>query len=506
VSNDCDVLIVGAGPTGVSAAIECARANLSYRIVDQRTETTQWSQALVVQARTLEQLDRYGLADAFVKKGHKVQSMRAHAPGRPLSPITLDSIPGKFPYALFLPQVETEALLRSGLERLDGHIEYGVRLTAFRDEGNGVSATLTHNNQQTESVHARRIIACDGAHSTVRQLLGISFAGSAVDMHFYLSDSCVEGSDRPIDSLSLYFGEGEFLFVAPVTPTETRIMFATHDTTGPTRALTDAEMQAAITRISQGQSDMTIMDSSWRSPFHVNERCVPSFKVENVFFAGDAAHIPSPAFGQGMNTGIQDVANLVWKIAAVHNGAPEVLLESYHHERSTVAKNVISASSYALAMATTDNPVLAFLRNTAEEAAAHSVFLREKLSGFLSETAVSYRGSAIVTDRGGHGHLHAGDRAPDMWNDSDQTGLLSELRTSRHVVLVNPAMRQRLNDLHSEKLSIRTIDAAIHYGEGASAYDFIDTCYVLRPDGYIGYRGPAEDTHSLSTYLAHLGA
>lgn len=503
-----DVLIVGAGPTGLAAAIEARRCGLSYRVIEHRGEPARWSQALVVQARTLEQFARYGIADRFTTAGQIVRRMQLAIDGKRLPPFVLDGISGNFPFALFVPQHDTELLLIDHLNEIGGPVERGLSLTKFRDDGSVITASLAKDDGSTEEVEAKFLIASDGAHSTVRNLLGFDFPGAAVPMHFYLSDCTMTGKDRPVDGIHAYIADGAFAFLAPVTKAETRVIVAIHAVGTPERELSDEQMQAMIDRVTHGSADLRIVKSSWRAPFHVNERELETFRQGSVFFIGDSAHVHSPVFGQGMNTGIQDAANLVWKLAAVRGGAPDILLDSYDAERRPVAHDVVEASSRMLAMVTSDTAAAAALREIGANIAMRFPPLRRHMARFISETAIAYRKSSVVRDHGGNGRLLAGDRAPDLCFPKSATeaenALLETLRHGRHVVVSISAENRTMvvrENCHVIELEIKLKAAT---GEGASLYGN-DTCYAIRPDGYIGYRGPLHASHLLADYLSEMG-
>jgi 2-polyprenyl-6-methoxyphenol hydroxylase-like FAD-dependent oxidoreductase len=501
-----DVLIVGGGPSGIAAAIECQRAKLRYRLIDQRTEPTQWSQALVVQARTLEQFERYGIAQKLVDQGHKVRHTHILMDGHRHGPLTWQGIPGRFSFALFVPQRETERVLLEALQALGGRVERNMRLDSCTDMWNFVRSTIVDGAGNQEHIQSRRVIACDGAHSRVRDSAGISFVGSEVPMHFYLSDSVITGADRPVDDITICMSKNEFAFLAPVTETETRLIYGTHDMNTPQEALSDEEMQQCINRAAHGALDVNIHSSSWRSPFHVNEREVETFRHGNLFFAGDAAHIHSPVFGQGMNTGLQDVANLVWKIAAVQTGADEDLLDSYHDERQPVAHGVIGASSRVLSVGTSSNPALTLLRDVGSELMARLPVMQKQIATFLSETAISYRHSEANLDAGGSGKLHVGDRAPDadfQIGDASHT-VLSPGDFSGHIFLDCDASCETPEDRRVEAIRFIRLDADRLHGEGRGEYHN-GMRYCIRPDGYIGYRGPLRAEAELHMYRAKMG-
>ena len=198
------ILIVGAGPTGMTAAIEMARAGFDVRLIDKSDRMAEHSQALAVQARTLEQFQRYGIADEAVARGRKLNGVRFYSESKQIAAISLDQLPSRYPYLLFLPQSETEALLKTHMEQLGVKAERGVELESLQQHDRGVHARLRHTDGGVEDVDARWLIGCDGAHSAVRAMTGTRFEGGGVGLSFFLSDVEVEGPDAPQDELTVH--------------------------------------------------------------------------------------------------------------------------------------------------------------------------------------------------------------------------------------------------------------------------------------------------------------
>jgi hypothetical protein len=236
------------------------------------------------------------------------------------------------------------------------------------------------------------------------------------------------------------------------------------------------------------------------TPFRINQRKATHYRIGRAFLAGDASHIHSPVAGQGMNTGIQDVANLAWKLAAVRAGAPDALLDSYEAERGAVGEVLLATTSRGLAAVTVANPLVEFMRDTVARLLTKLDPVVERIVGFISETAITYRHSPIVRDGGGDGHLRAGDRAPDA--DIGPQRLLAPLRDARPLAIVIDgdarAVRELLPQTATTELRAEQIDAATReaYGSG--------TLHIVRPDGYVGFRGRSGDREALSDYARAL--
>jgi 2-polyprenyl-6-methoxyphenol hydroxylase-like FAD-dependent oxidoreductase len=439
---DDSILIAGAGPTGLAMAIELTRMGLPVRLIDKAEHPAQHSQALVVQARTLEQFERYGIADEAVSRGRKLPRATAMSEGKTLATIDLSRIPGRYPYVLFLPQSETERLLTEHLRSLGVQIERGAELLSFENSPEGVTAQLRHNSGPssgvTQSIPARWLIGCDGAHSVVRNQLKIPFEGESVPLDFFLGDFELAGPDVPGDELRLHIHHGDVVFIGRLSDKLLRVIVVMHRAEGAPpvdRQPTLADFQSALDRTG---AKITVKSSPWMTPFNINERKAGAYRVDSAFLAGDAAHIHSPVAGQGMNTGIQDAANLAWKLAAVADGAGTDLLDTYGEERRAVGDALLKTTSRGLSVVTSTNAVFERLRDLVAPGLVGLDVVQDAVAGFVSETAIEYRGSSIVADYGGPGSLRAGDRVPnpDVELSGGKLGrLLDPLKTGRPLAL-----------------------------------------------------------------------
>jgi 2-polyprenyl-6-methoxyphenol hydroxylase-like FAD-dependent oxidoreductase len=485
-----EVLIVGAGPTGMTAAIELKRMGMHVRIIDKSNHLAQHSQALVVQARTLEQFQRYGLADAAIGHGRRLREAKFYSEGKLIVDFKLNGVPSLYPFALFIPQSETEALLNSHMESLGMETEREVELISLTQQPD-LRATLRRADGQTEEVSPRWVIGCDGAHSVVREKTGIVFEGASVGISFFLADAEITGADVPQDELSLYLSHGNVVFMARLTDRIVRLIVALHEQPkiDSDRELTVQELQRMVDRVGVR---IQIRSAEWMTPFHVTDRQAKHYRVGNVFLAGDASHIHSPVGGQGMNTGIQDVANLAWKLAAVARGADDALLDSYEEERGEVGKALLRFTERGLKLATISNPIIEKLRDTFAPIVVLLPPVQRGAVGFVSETAIEYRSSSIVADYGGDGYMRAGDRLPDLplQNRIGRSSLLEDWTAPKH----------RVFGLNLDKDDIETMKHELHDAEvvAVSTPDLDDEgrrllgdegkIFVLRPDGYVGFR------------------
>jgi 2-polyprenyl-6-methoxyphenol hydroxylase-like FAD-dependent oxidoreductase len=460
-----EALIIGAGPTGLAMAIELSRQGIPYRLVEKSEHPAQYSQALVVQARTLEQFERYGIADRTVAAGREAKGADIFSEQKQIARMTLDKIPGRYPYVLFLPQSDTERILAEHLESIGGRIERGITVERIEMTPDSVRA-MTAN----EPIEARWLIGCDGAHSIVRRALKVPFPGDTVGFAFDLGDLELEGPNLPGDDLRLYLHHGNVLLLARLKGNVFRVIVAKHGQVhDQERQPTEADFQAAIDQYAG--PGIRITGSEWMTPFRVNQRKVEHYRVGHAFLAGDASHIHSPVGGQGMNTGLQDAANLGWKLGAVRNGAPETLLDSYDEERGAVGRALLKATSLGLTAATLENPIAEMMRDAVLSFGTRLEIVREALAGFVSETAINYRKSSIV--------VNAGERVanPDVAGGR----LLDPLRDGRPLVLAIDTPDVGNLPGRFPRATVK----AYSNGEGRQLW-------IVRPDGYLGYRGPAD--------------
>jgi 2-polyprenyl-6-methoxyphenol hydroxylase-like FAD-dependent oxidoreductase len=401
------ILIVGAGPVGLTMAAELARYGAPVRIVEKTAQRTDKSKALVLWSRTLELLDRAGCAAPFVATGMQVEAANIVAGGKQLGRIGFAGIDSPFPYALMIPQSETERLLEAHLSSLGIRVEREVALLGFNDTGTAISASLQHPDGRTEDYLANWMIGCDGAHSTVRHGLRLQFQGKTLPSDWVLADVHVDGMPLPANELGIYLHEDGVIAIFPIGPGRYRIIadigssidrsaHGTNALDGANRENpTLADMQAIVDR--RGPGRVVLSDPIWLSSFHINERKVADYRSGRVFVVGDAAHVHSPAGGQGMNTGMQDAINLAWKLALVSNGScgDKILLNSYSAERSVVGQQVLTAAGRLTAAAVLKNRTAQSIRNLLGGLALRMAPVQRALALQFTEIDIAYRSSPL---------------------------------------------------------------------------------------------------------------
>jgi len=501
-------LIVGAGPTGMTAAIELKRAGLDVRIIDKSDHMAEHSQALVVQARTLEQFQRYGIASEAVARGRKLRGARFYSEGKQIVSVTTEQIASRYPFLLFLPQSATEALLNEHMERLGVKTERQVELESVAQDSRGVSVTLRHPDGGQENLRARWLIGCDGAHSTVREKSGVPFEGGGVGLSFFLGDLEIEGPDAPDDELTIHVHRGDIVFMGRLSDRQVRMIVAMHSEQQKDehRQLTIADFQQAVDQVGVR---VKVRSAGWTTPFRVNDRQARHYRVGNVFLAGDASHIHSPVGGQGMNTGIQDAANLAWKMAAVARGAHPSLLDSYEEERAEVGRVLLRFTERGLKMASLSNPLMEGMRDLLAPLVSGLKPVQRALLGFIAETDIEYRRSSIVWDLGGDGDLRAGDRLPDLTllNPGDQTTLLGSWTEGKHLALVVNGSDAEIAQIRSELPEAEVVRLYTPQldDEGIGLLGIRKKVIMIRPDGYAGFRAPLAQLKELRAYARQDG-
>jgi 2-polyprenyl-6-methoxyphenol hydroxylase-like FAD-dependent oxidoreductase len=473
-----DVLIVGAGPTGMLLAGDLATAGISVTVLERRPEgTSNLSRAFGVHARTLEQLDARGLADDLVATGHPLDALRLF---RHLS-LDLSRLPSRFPYLLITPQYEVERILQRRAREAGVRFEYGAEVTALRQDQHGVVVDTRTADGTVTAHRAAYVVGTDGHRSAVRSALGLPFPGQAAIKSIVLAD--VRLSEKP-DGLLTVNGTGDaFAFIAPFGDGWYRIMGWDRLSQRPDTDPLDLDEVRDLTRRALG-TDYGMYEARWLSRFHSDERQAPAYRVGRVFLAGDAAHVHSPAGGQGMNSGLQDAANLGWKLAAVlRHHADDTLLDTYQSERHPVGRLVLRSSGGIIRLAMAHNPLQRTARDLFARAIARISPLNRKAMGVITGIGISY-----AADRGAH--PLTGKRAPDV-RLADGSRLYEALRTGRFVLITPAGPDTPDAPTASDPRVIRTAWTGDRR-----------TTLLVRPDGHIAWASERPDPAGLGKALA----
>ncbi|MFD7167034.1 FAD-dependent monooxygenase [Streptomyces violascens] len=469
-----DVLVVGAGPTGLLLAGDLAAAGLSVTVAERRPHgISNMTRAFGVHARTLEMLDARGLADELVKRGRVMDQMNMF--GR----LTLDltRLRTRFPYVLIAPQYEAEQLLERRALSEGVQFQYGTELLGLRQDGEGVTAELRGaDTGEPVSVRARYLVGTDGVRSRVREELGLPFPGVAVIRSIVLAD--VRLTEEPADILTVNGSGDSFALVAPFGDGYYRVMGWSRKRQVPDTAPVDLDELRTIAREAFG-TDYGMHDARWISRFHSDERQAPAYRVGRVFLAGDAAHVHSPAGGQGMNTGLQDAANLSWKLAAALRGRTtdaEALLDSYQAERHPVGAMVLRSSGALVRLAMAHSPLQRAARSAITRFLKVVRPVADKAIGMISGLGIAYG-----ADRGSH--PLTGKRVPDL---ELTEGRLYEVLRRGEFVLVAPR------------------DGRVAAPEGAICAHWKSergSTLLVRPDGYVAWASDRPDAPGLHAAL-----
>ncbi|PXW51291.1 FAD-dependent monooxygenase [Methylobacterium sp. B4] len=391
-----DVLIVGAGPVGLTMGAELVRYGVGVRLIDRAPHATETSKALVVWSRTLELMDRMGCTQAFVDAGLRAPGASIRSGGKVLGNPRFADIASAYNFALMIPQRETERLLAAHLRSFGVEVERQVELVGFDEAADGVEVCLRHANGREETLRTPWLIGCDGAHSTVRHGLGLAFEGAAQGDDWLLADVRLDGSSAPPpDEIATYLHRDGPFVIFPIPSGRARVV-ATVGRTDAAHPRPDPTLDDVQALIDQRAGGFCASDPVWLTNFRINERKVAEYRHGRVFLAGDAAHIHSPAGGQGMNTGMQDAVNLAWKLAmVVHGQAGTSLLDSYSPERSAVGDLVLRNAGRLTDMATLSNPAAQAARNLALRFLLGLHTVRDRMATQMSEIEIAYANSPL---------------------------------------------------------------------------------------------------------------
>jgi 2-polyprenyl-6-methoxyphenol hydroxylase-like FAD-dependent oxidoreductase len=461
------VIVVGAGPTGLMLAGELAAAGVRTLVLERRSGESNLTRAFGVHARTLEQLDARGLADDLVATGSPVHELRLFDRVR----LDLGTLSTRFPYLLVTPQYNVERVLRERAEAVGATIVTGAEVVGLRQDADGVDVEIDGGQR----IRTRYAVGADGVHSKIREALDLPFPGVAVLKSIMLADVRLTGA--PEEVLALGAVGDCFAFVAPFGDGWFRVFAWDRRSQQPESAPIEFEEVRAVTRRALG-TDLGMHDPRWMSRFHSDERQVRDYRVGRVFLAGDAAHVHSPAGGQGMNTGIQDAANLGWKLAAVMHGHADVtLLDSYQTERHPVGAMVLRSSGAIIRLAMLESRPAQQVRNRVMAAALRIDAVARRVIGNVSGIGIAYPAP--------HGaHRLAGRRAPDV---SLTTGSrLYEALRDGAFVLLGPADIAAVTAVWGSRVRVATPI------KGSTPIT------LVRPDGYVAWasdetRAPQRD-------------
>ena len=527
------VLIVGAGPVGLTLAIECHRHGVPFRIIDRNISHSDKSKALALWSGTLECLAAMGVIEEFLNVSQPIRHFIFADHGKILNTIPASSgIDSPYPTPMVLPQSHTEQILEHHLQALGITIERGIELRSFSQDEEKVTVEFINTNGSHEIVEAAYLAGCDGAKSIIRHGLPVQFQGETESLGFVLIDAKVEG-DLPCDAMLTSWGADITTTFFPVKPGVFRMFTERKDLTDHTPPTLE-EMQNYLSLTGLGH--LRFYEPEWLSYFGINERVASRNRVNRVFLLGDAAHIHSPAGGQGMNTGIQDAFNLGWKLGLLSQGMgdPEMIAESYFQERHPVAKTLVEETTKLLHAGITNSPLARIAKDFFAAVLLRTPTLQRMLSGKLSEMNIHYVQSDLIE----HDSLSADDRKYQAgWRTYDAEVICDETKEpvslwnyflhSHHTLLIfsgkhfsedtSDLLLNLLANKHLDETKTRSLIVWKDYLTlpDVNAFNFLDkealahdhfgisepSWLLIRPDLYVAARGSLNEQERLMSYL-----
>jgi 2-polyprenyl-6-methoxyphenol hydroxylase-like FAD-dependent oxidoreductase len=499
-----DVLIIGAGPTGLVLALWLAKLGVKPRILDRTAGPGTTSRAVAVQARTLELYRQLDLADAVVERGHKVPAVNLWVKGEAAARLPFETIGTgltPYPFLHMFPQDQHERLLIERLQALGVSVERQTELLGFTDDGDHIAARLRGPDGAEEQCQARYIAGCDGARSIVRKTIGTGFPGGTYRQVFYVAD--IEGTGQALNGeLHVDLDEADFLAVFPLADGgRARLIGTVRDERAdhPDTLTFEDVSSRAIEHLK-----IEVRKVNWFSTYHVHHRVAEHFQKGRAFLLGDAAHIHSPAGGQGMNTGIGDAINLAWKLVAVLSGtAPDAQLDSYEAERIVFARRLVATTDRVFSFATAEGWIADILRTRVAPVLAPRIMafdaVREYLFRTASQITLNYRGGPLSS--GTAGHVQGGDRLP--WvaiGGTDNFDPLTAMTWQVHVYgSASAALAAWCSD-HDLPLHVFAWHKE-HEAAGLAR----DALYLLRPDTYVALADASGAPDAIDRYCAGHG-
>jgi 2-polyprenyl-6-methoxyphenol hydroxylase-like FAD-dependent oxidoreductase len=506
-----DVLIVGAGPTGLSLACQLLRYGIDVVVIEKNEGLTPYSKAIGVHARTLEIFDQIGLAQEAVARGAIAGRARLLIDGDIRGELEFSDI-GKglspFSFVLMLEQSKTEQLLYEYLQKHDRDVLWKTELQNFSQDAEGVVAQVRTSRDETQSISAKYLVGCDGPKSLVRQQLGLIFGGSTFERIFYVADAQVDWQ-MSHDTLHVCFSPNSFVVFFPLRGEKRyRIVgvFPEEFNKGESEILYDEIENRIKTETSM---DLAISNVEWFSTYKVHTRHANKFSAGRGFLAGDSAHVHTPAGAQGMNTGIQDGYNLAWKIAlAIRRNADATLLDTYNEERLENAKHLLKTTDRFFGFAAGTDWLMNFFRLHVFPPLAKQLFSLDAVRKFVfplvSQIGINYRYSSLSNHVGDEDfEVKAGDRFP--YFRVDRKSVYDNLQEPKfHFLLFSnrpdnfPALKNELKSRSSEvDFNAFPISPEVQEIFGTTR----DFCVLLRPDNYVGFISTDISSGAVDNYL-----
>lgn len=513
-SEGTDVLVVGAGPTGLMLANQLARRGVRPLIIDRHSGPAQETRAMAVQARTLEIYAGMDIAEEALSLGTVAAAANMWTNGRwsarvPFGDIGKDLSP--FPFVLMLGQDDNERIMGARLRELNVAISWNTELVALDQQPSHVEATLKQADGSLRTLRVKWLAGCDGARSPVRELNGIGFPGAPYEHTFFVADTIASGSMKA-GELNVYFWKDGFHLFFPMRGADHwRVIGILPEHLRQAEAVTFDQVAPSIGR--EAGADLVFKACSWFSTYRIYHRAAERFRDRRCFLLGDAAHIHSPAGGQGMNTGLQDAYNLAWKLAlVVQQRADPLLLDSYEEERVPVAQRLLQTTDRAFQLVVSEGwfPVLLRTKVIARVAAAAMRFapIRRFVFRTVSQVGIRYPESRLTASAADlpKGAPAPGDRFPWLRIEIERHGGARDLYQQlddRCFNLLAFGQSAAAEDMHCDLMQIHVIPrSAMNDAELARAKVPCPSFYLLRPDGHVGMCGTRLDAKAVTRYLA----
>lgn len=543
------VLVVGAGPTGLTMAAELTRHGISCRIIDKKPGVTDKTKALTLQSRTMEVFEDMGIIEEVLENGRPVAGFSFYTEGKRIFHVASAELDTPYPYIMLYPQFETERSLYNHLNNLGVEVEWNTEILELHQDKGEIQVSVQHPDGTRENIEPNYLIACDGGRSFCRQALNVKLEGETFNSEFMIADLKLDWDNPPTkDEWHGYFTDQGFVLIASLDGENNWRMVTEVPWDIQDKSVSDSSDYEQPTfdelkkmfELLNPIPNLKLSEPNWMSRFRIHRRIIDRFRHGNVFFAGDAAHLHSPAGGQGMNTGIQDAYNLAWKLALVCRGvANSELLDSYNTERYPLSKQQVEQTDAAFKMMLLRNPVSRKIRDRLASLLLDLEPIQQRMEKRLAMLTINYRNSPIVDQyrelplplgnpvkefaefrqwRDFGEAPHAGDRAPDVTFSSNgsQKRLFEIIRGTSHKLLLfvgsynepdfeadfkqrHSLIEQRYGDLIETVLInmtelpfdiegqisvVQDDDGELHQRYGAHSH----CIYLIRPDGYIGYR------------------
>lgn len=497
-----EVLIIGAGPTGLALALWLTKNGVQVRIIDKADRPGTTSRALVMHARNMEFYHQLGIAQETLNRSIEFKAANLWVRGKKAAQVQFSDIGtdlSPYPYMLIFPQDRHEQMLIEELEKVGVQVERDMELISFTNIDTGVRAQLRNANGETEECEAAYMAGCDGAHSTVRHQMHVDFPGGTYENTFYVADLTVSGDMADGDMHAAVDSE-DFLALFPMQGKgRVRLVGAIRQDQAD-KERSELKWEDVSTDIIK-RLNMQVEAVHWFSTYRVHHRVASHFREGNVFLAGDAGHVHSPVGGQGMNTGIGDAVNLAWKLKAVlKDGAPASLLDTYETERIAFARRLVATTDKAFEFVSARGFEARLIRTRIAPIvlplAFHFRLMRRYLFKVISQIQINYESSAL--SQGSAGPVKGGDRLPWV-QDEGTADNFAPLRFMDWQIHCYGMMPEAVQDLCAGRdipcYTFPWTETAERSGLQQNAV------YVVRPDGYIGMADAKGDATHLKAYM-----